>query len=203
MMDVIPPETTMNTKPMRSAGGHIHVGCKFAQKDPLNVFAIIRMMDLFVGLPSIYLDHDRTSKKRKELYGQAGRFRAPKHGAEYRTLSNFWISSPKMVGLIYDLTTLAVAAAQDQYETWWNIDRKTLSNEKITDREDFDRASCHVCAGYDITSLRCAIDNMDRQRGKELMEFFKGLVPSQTYAEFEKLSTLKETPDLYREWNLG
>jgi hypothetical protein len=203
LKEIEPPEETMQTKPLRSAGGHIHIGSKFAQKSVLNTEAIIRMMDLFVGLPSVYLDNDPTSKKRKELYGQAGRFRKPKHGAEYRSLSNFWLSSPRFVGLAHDLTSLAVDAAQNgKYENWWKIDHKTLNNDEAWDKEDFDPASCHVCAGYDVTSLRCAIDNLDRERGKKLFnDFLRPLLPQSIYVEFEKLAVPQNT-DLYKEWSI-
>lgn len=205
LRDIEPPEETMQTKPLRSAGGHIHIGCKFAQKDVLNTVAVIRMMDVFVGLPSIYLEHDETSKKRKELYGQAGRFRKPKHGAEYRSLSNFWLASPKLVSLIHDLTSLAVdAATNGQYEKWWKIDHETLNDDAAWNQDDFDPASCHMCSGYDVASLRCAVDNLDRNRGKNLLEtLFKAAVPKKIYTEFEKIASTKKKMDVYKEWELG
>jgi hypothetical protein len=74
----------MNSKPLRSAGGHIHIGHEFPRSDDFNRLAVVRMMDLFVGLPAIYLEHDDTSLARKALYGKAGRFRRPDHGVEFR-----------------------------------------------------------------------------------------------------------------------
>ncbi len=66
---------------MRSAGGHIHVE---TQEDPC---AVIRAMDLFLGVPSVLMD---SGEERKQLYGKAGAHRVKKYGVEYRTLSNFW-----------------------------------------------------------------------------------------------------------------
>jgi hypothetical protein len=67
---------------MRSAGGHIHVETK---EHPL---AVVRAMDLFLGVPSVLMDK---GEERKQLYGKAGAHRVKDYGVEYRTLSNFWI----------------------------------------------------------------------------------------------------------------
>lgn len=91
----------------RSAGGHIHIGgineFSLADKMPLIV-----LMDIFVGIPSVILDNDPTSVARKRLYGKAGRFRNTDYGVEYRVLSNFWLSDPKLTEVIYDLSMFAV-----------------------------------------------------------------------------------------------
>lgn len=94
----------------RSAGGHVHVGSPLA----LNYgsgkpFQTLRMLDLFLGATSVLIDHDPTSAARRILYGGAGNHRpCPMYGVEYRTLSNFWLASPDLVALIYDLTELAM-----------------------------------------------------------------------------------------------
>ena len=78
-------------KNLRSAGGHIHVGSDLAINNPV---AVIRAMDLFLGVPSTQLD---AGTLRRELYGKAGCFRAKSYGAEYRTLSNFWIFDDSLI----------------------------------------------------------------------------------------------------------
>ena len=65
-------------KNLRSAGGHIHVGSDLAISNPV---AVIRAMDLFLGVPSTQLD---AGTLRRELYGKAGCFRAKSYGAEYQ-----------------------------------------------------------------------------------------------------------------------
>lgn len=109
------PPNFANT--MRSAGGHIHIGrSDFLSIDDEqcddNEFLMgydakhnmIKAMDIFVGLPLTLLDNSEASKARRILYGKAGRFRPTSYGVEYRTPSNFWLSSPQMAELIYDLT---------------------------------------------------------------------------------------------------
>lgn len=96
----------------RSAGGHFHVGYKKETKemlkDPYGKVEVVKMLDIFQGIPSIILDTDPTSPKRRSLYGKAGSHRPKKYGVEYRALGNFWISSPSLVHLMYELADTAL-----------------------------------------------------------------------------------------------
>jgi len=110
----------------RSAGGHIHIGrtdfAKYgedeAEENGEFLLAVdskrnaIKLMDIFVGCPLTLLDNSAASIERKRLYGKAGRFRPTDYGVEYRTPSNFWLSSPKTAELIWDLTMLALEAGK-------------------------------------------------------------------------------------------
>lgn len=93
----------------RSCGGHIHIGHVMANwetgGDPATV---IKLMDAFVGVVSVFLDKDESSAARKKLYGGAGSHRVTPYGVEYRTLSNFWLSDPKLTEIIYKLTRLVM-----------------------------------------------------------------------------------------------
>lgn len=104
----------------RSCGGHIHIGHVMANwetgGDPATV---IKLMDAFVGVASVFLDKDMTSTARKKLYGGAGSHRVTPYGVEYRTLSNFWLSDPRITEVIYKLTRLVI--------------EKTLTNPTIID----------------------------------------------------------------------
>ena len=91
-----------NDKNLRSAGGHIHVGSDLAINNPV---AVIRAMDLFLGVPSTQLD---AGTLRRELYGKAGCFRAKSYGVEYRTLSNFWIFDDSLIQWAFDGTQRAL-----------------------------------------------------------------------------------------------
>jgi len=87
---------------LRSAGGHVHVG---TTEDPIEV---IRAMDLFLGVPSTTMDCTPQALARRQLYGKAGCHRIKDYGCEYRTLSNFWIFSPKMIQWVYEQTAKAI-----------------------------------------------------------------------------------------------
>lgn len=92
---------------LRSAGGHIHVGCvRWLNDNPiLKAHDVARAMDVFLGIPSLLLDTDRT---RRQLYGKAGAFRPKPYGMEYRTLSNFWIRSEALRKWAYKQTHKAI-----------------------------------------------------------------------------------------------
>ncbi len=104
-----------NTKPMaddwrlRSCGGHVHIGYKFATRR--EVLRFIKMMDLYAGVPSVLMDN---GELRKQLYGKAGAFRFKPYGAEYRTLSNFWIFRDDLIEWVWNATELAMNAWQER-----------------------------------------------------------------------------------------
>jgi hypothetical protein len=201
LRDIEPPEEDFQSGALRSAGGHLHIGSKFA-KESKGCLSTIRMMDLFLGTMSIYLDKDKTTKRRKELYGQAGRFRTPPHGAEYRSLGNFWLSSPKLVGFIYDMVAFIMQFVEDGgHEQFWFIDEDRLNSDDAWNEEGFDPASCHICKGYDLAALRYAIDTVDMKQGQDFLSFIKGLMPARLFNKFQVL--VDEGPfDFYTEWGL-
>lgn len=96
----------------RSAGGHFHIGHKEKTKEMLSddygKIEVVKMMDIFMGIPSILLDSDPSSPPRRKLYGRAGAHRPKKYGVEYRALGNFWIQSPDLVQIMYELADIAV-----------------------------------------------------------------------------------------------
>lgn len=76
----------------RFAGGHLHIGManRGVYSLPIPKYVLAAFFDLAVGLPSVARD---TQGPRRQLYGQAGRFRPTKYGIEYRVLSNYWVLS--------------------------------------------------------------------------------------------------------------
>lgn len=108
---------TATLENFRSAGGHFHIGYKESTaemlNDPFGKIEVVKMMDIFMGVPSVILDRDPTAPTRRTLYGGAGAHRPKDYGVEYRTLGNYWISSPKLVHLMYTLADLAVGLTLD------------------------------------------------------------------------------------------
>lgn len=93
------PRPKVDNPNLRSAGGHIHIGTD------LDKIAIIKSMDLHLGVPSLDLD---TDTERRKLYGKAGAYRPKSYGVEYRTLSNFWIWSEENLKWAWEQTNKAV-----------------------------------------------------------------------------------------------
>ena len=87
----------------RTAGGHVHVGYHQFSKN-MNPVALVRAMDLFLGVQSIFIDPD---KERRTLYGKAGAYRPTDYGIEYRVLSNFWIHENKLIQWVFRQTEQA------------------------------------------------------------------------------------------------
>lgn len=109
-MNTIPAEKAW--EPFRSAGGHFHLGqtkeTAEVLQDDFGKIEVVKMLDIFQGIPSVLLDPDPSAKMRRGLYGQAGAHRPKPYGVEYRALGNFWLRSPDLVHLMYELAHRAV-----------------------------------------------------------------------------------------------
>lgn len=103
LQDNMPPRSGTS---LRTAGGHIHIGC--GEPDSAeSLQCIIRNMDVALGLPSVIMDSD---VRRRELYGKASCCRPKPYGVEYRTLSNFWLRDEATMRWAYRQTQLAAQA---------------------------------------------------------------------------------------------
>jgi hypothetical protein len=90
-------------RPMRTASGHVHIGWTNGQNinSPSHVgmaHAAVKQMDFYLGLASLVYDDDM---ERREMYGKAGCCRIKPYGVEYRTLSNAWLKSEKLMRWVY------------------------------------------------------------------------------------------------------
>lgn len=203
-MEQITPPMCKDT--FRSAGGHIHLGFKKASYpllSPVNEKAseddqneqikirewgrvwVIRMLDLFVGVPSILLDNDPSSAARRRLYGKAGSHRPKDYGVEYRAIGNFWLASPKMTRLIYQLCTFVVGfVGEHRHELLWENEKK--------------------CVAYDPVELRKVIDGTDRDGASKMMELIKKHLPEELVLEVFRLCepSLSHPESFYREWGI-
>jgi len=110
-------------KPFRSAGGHLHIGAHKEDKElaellldesGLGKVRVVKALDIFVGLMSVFLDKDVTAAARRGLYGKAGAHRPKTYGVEYRACSSWWLATPEHTHLIYDLSAKALAVALDE-----------------------------------------------------------------------------------------
>ena len=119
---------------LRSAGGHIHVGTEN------NPWAMARVMDLMLGVPSVIMDNDT---ERRSLYGQAGALRPKPYGLEYRTLSNFWIWNKETIEWVYHQV-----------------------QESVKYCEEFDKE----CSPEQSIEFRACINNNDRELAKRLVK---------------------------------
>lgn len=93
------PRPSATNQFLRTAGGHVHIGYDHVTTVTNDLSrAVMNMADYFLGLPSLFEDPDT---RRRELYGKAGACRLKSYGAEYRTLSNYWIWDEAMIKTIH------------------------------------------------------------------------------------------------------
>jgi len=97
------PRAPKGLEGLRTAGGHVHVS--WDDRTNEEAVQLVRALDLYLGVPSVFKDND---DRRRTLYGKAGAFRHKSYGVEYRTLSNFWIQDEVMIGWTYDHAMRAV-----------------------------------------------------------------------------------------------
>lgn len=102
-----PKPVATNTN-LRTTGTHIHIG--YDNKNTRTSLALVKYMDMFLGVPSILRDKD---SQRRELYGKAGSFRLTKYGLEYRVLSGYFIKNTELIGWLYDQTMKAINAFEN------------------------------------------------------------------------------------------
>ena len=136
---------TADTYPVRSAGGHIHLGLPehlMSHRDKL-----APLMDVLLGNTAVMIDRDPRMAERRTIYGAAGEFRLPRHGFEYRTLSNFWLKSKELVSLVLGLSRLAV------YVLDTSVDGPTGPSTFKADQALIDL--------IDLRAIKTAIDNND------------------------------------------
>jgi len=116
-----PGEPTPNPRmyPYRFAGGHIHFGLKRNPSIPV-ISELIRGLDAILGVAGVSLAAGIDTAERRTMYGRAGEFRTPKHGIEYRVLSNFWLSHPAISHLVFELARVSVRVAYSGlFRTCW------------------------------------------------------------------------------------
>lgn len=109
----------------RPSGGHIHFGIN--QYSPNNkgytqaeYLRMVKALDAIIGVACVSLFENQDNPKRRELYGLAGEYRLPKHGLEYRVLSNAWLIHPMMMNLVFDIARVSLTVGYKELLKYWN-----------------------------------------------------------------------------------
>ena len=178
-MNSIPSHRAM--EPYRSAGGHFHIGHKPDIKemllDDFGRITVVQMLDILMGIPSVLLDPDKSAKKRRRLYGTAGAHRPKDYGVEYRALGNFWLRSPELVDLMYQLADLAI-------------------------RFSLDGASGEIIEAVGQANVEAIINKSQKAKAKKvLMHILKRYLPREIFESIRTHTVPKE--DLYHTWRLA
>lgn len=126
---------------LRTGSFHIHVGNRaWPEKtsghllDFRSKVMAVKLMDIFVGVPSVIFDKDPSSKDRRKLYGRAGEHRQCEYGIEYRVLGPYALRDPDLVDLSlmlteYAMSTLAAGEGPDILKSIPEQDIRRCINE--------------------------------------------------------------------------
>lgn len=175
---ITPPDFSGN---LRSSGGHLSLGRqdfdKVDESAPLMDFDgrinLVKLLDYYVGVPFTLVDNDPTSLARRNIYGSPSSHRPKPFGLEYRVLSNYWISSPTLVGLVYDLSEFAVhQLVNNKHEQIFNTDKKLVN--------------------------ACIKEN-NKELAEEILDMIE--LPKPLRIRINQLKKVKSW-DFYKEWNL-
>lgn len=179
----------------RTIGGHLHIGgmSDDAVLDPFMKPIFVYMLDLFVGIPSVLLDHSAESHKRRKTFGKAGSYKSKKYGLEYRTLSPFWLANPQLAGLIYDLVEFVFHGMNDGfYKKFWQLDLNQMTTKT---------KNAYKCFGYEYKSVCDCINNMDINLAKKYYNFIHNFLPENIISTMDdQIAKICNPIDFY--WNL-
>ncbi len=121
----------------RSAGGHIHLGIS-GYPDMMTDEArkrLVKILDIVVGNTCVLIDRDPGQIARRKVYGRAGEHRLPKHGVEYRTLSNFWLRSYQLFSLVMGLSRLSCNILRTDLYYKTGVEAELLGRVNLADVE--------------------------------------------------------------------
>ena len=193
LIEVDPHKNAIKNSSFRTAGGHIHLG---SDEEPLNngfgVLFTIRMLDLFLGLPFVLIE-EKTN--RRTLFGHAGRHRVTSYGLEYRTLSNHWLKSPKLVSLVHRICSFTLDFVKEgNHFGFWSVNEDLLNDD--------DPSKAHNCTGYNVEELKDAINSSDRGKAKKFMLLVENILPPDIMEILTEEIDKKGEYDLYKEWSI-
>jgi len=188
---------------LRTCGGHIHLGQSggWLDGDGPEVAIAVYCMDLFLGIPSLFMDRDPTSAQRRRIYGQSGRFRNKPYGFEYRSLSNFWLASPKVASLIYDVCEFIVdlTGSKKKWKKLWSFNEEYFYDLLADGKDGGDAFQSKL---FEKMKLKDCIDNNDKKTAKNFLQIVEQQMPVELYKRLKTEMSKKTVYNLYKEWSL-
>ncbi len=175
----------------RTAGGHIHFGIGDINKDEDKILHIMKALDAVLGVAAVSLFAKIDEPRRRQMYGLAGEYRLPKHGLEYRTLSNAWLCHPLAANIVFDLGRSALMFGEKKLLKYWK------GNSKET---------AEVINTHDVTKAREILKRNEalftqiidaRYRNPKATEFVLNAIMNGIE------SVVKDPSDIKKNWGLG
>ena len=107
---------------LRFAGGHVHFG--IASLNDEDAAEMVRACDVIAAIPAVAMFASLDTPVRRQFYGRAGEYRKPKHGLEYRVLSNAWLAAPEVAHLVLNLVRSGLKVGKAGYRNCLDIDEQ-------------------------------------------------------------------------------
>lgn len=108
--------------PIRFAGGHIHLGINGyvgrSGYTPQQLSSGVKALDAILGVACVSMFEGYDNPARRQFYGLPGEYREPKHGIEYRALSNAWLVHPLITNAVMDTARRAFGYGFNMLEGW-------------------------------------------------------------------------------------
>lgn len=145
--------------PFRFAGGHLHFGMTQLTQEPeqreRTIVKYVKALDMILAVACVSLLGELDNPIRRRFYGQPGEYRMPKHGFEYRTLSNAWLCHPLAMNMVFDLArSVCGLADESMLEPWEGNTEETL---EIVMDNDIDKARAVLDRNKDMFRQICKV----------------------------------------------
>lgn len=174
----------------RSAAGHIHFGSPHITAGNVKPERLVRLCDVILGNTFVLLDRDPGAAERRKHYGRAGEYRLPKHGLEYRTLSNFWLKYYPLMSLVFGMAHQTFWIASGEYAKKYYVDmyRSTASPTYLPPNTAWD-AEAEIMAKVDLRKVEEAINTNSFKLAKETYDeavrpFFAGITATKGLSSY-------------------
>lgn len=128
---------------LRCAGGHMHFGTWYNKRPQYE--KIVTTLDNILGVWAVGVARHLDVPARRQYYGLAGEYRTPRYGTgqfgvEYRVLSNFWLASPALMQVAWDLGRTCVRLAHSRsLKLWASNQQETIETINNCDTDQAKR----------------------------------------------------------------
>jgi len=116
----------------RPAGMHMHYSYSKHQVPSEDSIKFIKLLDRFVGVPSVSILRGLEDTARRKYYGLPGEYRLPDHGIEYRAVSSAGLCHPIVTSLLFELGRMAWGVWTDHKGLATRI-IDSISDEEVQD----------------------------------------------------------------------
>jgi hypothetical protein len=140
--------------------------------DKNNVRVFVYLLDLFLGIPSLFIDNDPSQIIRR-LYYKSGDYTKYQNTIEYKLLSNDWMFDPSKIKFVYRIIDFCFNfLKEEKYEKFYEV------------ADDF-----VYIYGYDFNEVIKIIDKLKLNDAEKYMRFISNFLPENLCKDLEKIKT--------------